>query len=81
MQYPTIAWIAKDYLAIQGSAVPSKRPFSSSVLMATARHNCLLSNTFGQLQLLKSAYCEGHISAASEAELVVPHAYSPIVFE
>ena len=68
MQYPTIAWIAKDYLA-------------SSVLMATARHNCLLSNTFGQLQLLKSAYCEGHISAASEAELVVRHAHSPIVFE
>ena len=43
MQYPTIARIAKDYLAIQGSAVP--------------------------------------ISAASEAELVVPRAHSPIILE
>ena len=81
MQYPTIAQIAKDYLAIQGSAVPSERAFSSSALTATVRRNCLLSNTFGQLQLLKSAYCEGHISAASEAELVVPSAHSPIIFE
>ena len=81
MQYPTIAWIAKDYLAIQGSTVPSEHAFSSSALTDTARCNCLLSNTFGQLQLLKSAYREGHISAASEAELVVPHPHSPIIFE
>ena len=81
MQYPMIAQIAKDYLAIQGFAVPSEHAFSSSVLMATVCCNCLLSNTFGQLQLLKSAYREGHISAASKAELVVPHAHSPIIFE
>jgi hypothetical protein len=81
MQYPTIARIAKDYLAIQGSAVPSERAFSSSALTATARRNRMLSETFGQLQLLKSAYREGHISAASEAELVVPRAHSPIILE
>ena len=81
MQYPTIARIAKDYLAIQGSAVPSEHVFSSSALTATARRNRMLSETFGQLQLLKSAYREGHISAASEAELVVPRAHSPIILE
>jgi hypothetical protein len=81
MQYPTIAWIAKDYLAIQGSAVPSKCEFSSSALTATAHRNCVLLETFRQLQLLKSAYCEGHILAASEAELAVPYAHSPIILE
>ena len=81
MQYPTVARIAQDFLAIQGSAVPSECTFSSSALTATARRNCLPSETFGQLQLLKSAYREGHISAANEAELVAPHAHSPITFE
>lgn len=32
-----------------------------------------------ELQLLKSAYCKGHISAAGEAELAVPRAHSPII--
>ena len=81
MQYPTVARIAKDFLAIQGSAVPSERAFSSSALTATACRNRLLSETFGQLQLLKSAYRKGHISAANEAELVAPRARSPITFE
>ena len=81
MQYPTVAWIAKDFLAIQGSAVPSECTFSSSAFTATACHNHLLSETFSQLQLLKSAYHEGHISAANEAELVAFCACSPITFE
>ena len=81
MQYPTVAQIAKDFLAIQGSAVPSERAFSSSALTATARHNHLLSETFSQLLLLKSAYCKGHISATNEAELVAPRGRSPITFE
>ena len=81
MQYPTLARIAKDYLAIQGSAVSSECAFSSSALTATARRNCLLPDTFGKLQLLKSAYREGHISAAGEAELAVPRAHSPIILK
>jgi hypothetical protein len=81
MQDPTLTRIAKDYLAIQGSAVSSERAFSSSALTATAHCNCLLPDTFGKLQLLKSAYHEGHISTAGEAELAVPHANSPIVLE
>lgn len=67
MQYPTLAKIAKDYLAIQGSAVPSERAFSSSGITTTARRNRLLPETIEALQLLKSGYREGHISAANEA--------------
>ncbi|KIK43880.1 hypothetical protein CY34DRAFT_803305 [Suillus luteus UH-Slu-Lm8-n1] len=42
IQYPTIARIAKDYLAIQGSAVASERAFSSGGITGTTRRNCLL---------------------------------------
>ena len=70
--------IAKDYPVIQGSAVLSERAFSSSGITAAPRHNCLLPDAFGALQLLKSGYCQGHISAAAQAELAVPHAHSPI---
>jgi len=70
--------IAKDYLTIQGSAVPSERAFSSSGITAVPRRNCLLPDAFGALQLLKSGYRQGHISAAAQAELAVPRAHSPI---
>ncbi|KIK32327.1 hypothetical protein CY34DRAFT_31057, partial [Suillus luteus UH-Slu-Lm8-n1] len=55
-QYPTISRIAKDYLAIQGSAVTSERAFSSGGITGTTRRNRLLPTTFEALQLLKSGY-------------------------
>jgi hypothetical protein len=76
-----MAKIAKDYLPIQGSAVPSERAFSSSGITATARRNALLPETFGALQVLKSAYRQGHMSAVTQAELATPCAHSPIVFD
>jgi hypothetical protein len=72
--------IAKDYLAIQGSAMPSEQAFSSSGITATAHGNTLLPETFEALQVLKSAYRQGHISAMTQAELTAPHASSLIVF-
>jgi hypothetical protein len=72
--------IAKDYLTIQGSAVPLEQEFSSSGITATVHHNALLPETFGALQVLKSAYRQGHISSTTQAELAAPHASSPIVF-
>ena len=48
--------MAHDYLAIQGSATPSERAFSSSGTTGTAKHNCLSIEAFEALQLLKSAY-------------------------
>lgn len=71
--------IAKDYLAIQGSAVALERAFSSSAFTTTAHRNRLAPETIESLQMLKGAYRNGHISAMGQAELSVPRAFSPIV--
>jgi predicted DNA-binding transcriptional regulator YafY len=60
--------MAQDYLAIQGSSVPSERAFSSGGLTGTSLRNRLASATFEALQILKSSYKNNHISAAQEAE-------------
>ena len=60
--------MAHDYLAIQGSATPSERAFLSGGTTGTAKHNPLSVEAFEALQLLKSAYWNGHIGAAVEAE-------------
>jgi hypothetical protein len=60
--------MARDYLAIQGSATPSERAFSSGGLTGTKYRNRLNGMVFESLQLLKSAYRNGHISAASDAK-------------
>ena len=67
VQYPTLSSIARDYLAIKGSATPSERAFSSGGTTGTAKHNCLTPKAFEALQLLKSAYCNRHIAADKEA--------------
>ena len=58
----------RDYHAIQGSATPSERAFSSGGLTGTKYRNRLNGMVFESLQLLKSAYRNGHISAASDAK-------------
>ena len=68
MQYPMLSRMAQDYLAIQGSSVPSERAFSSGGLTGTSLHNRLAPTTFEALQILKSPYKNHHISAAEEAE-------------
>ena len=60
--------MARDYLAIQGSATPSERAFSSGGLTGTKYCNRLNGVVFESLQLLKSAYRNGHIFAASDAK-------------
>ena len=67
VQYPTLSHIARDYLAIQGSATPSERAFSSAGLTGTKLRNRLRPDIFEALQLLKGAYRNGHISAAQQA--------------
>jgi hypothetical protein len=59
--------MAHDYLAIQGSATPSERAFSSGGITGCSQHNKLKPNIFEGLQLLKSAYQNGHISATTQA--------------
>ena len=60
--------MARDYLAIQGSSVPSERAFSSGGLTGTSLRNRLTPAIFESLQILKSGYKNHHISAAQEAE-------------
>lgn len=67
LYYPTLARVARDYLAIQGSVVKCERAFSSSGQTITDRRNSLDPQTVGALQILKSAYASNHISATEEA--------------
>lgn len=60
--------MAKDYPAIQGSATPSERAFSSGGITGIARRNRLKPEVFESLQILKSAYRHGLISTASLAQ-------------
>jgi len=60
--------MAHNYLAIQGSSVPSEQAFSSGGLTGTSLHNYLTSAIFEALQILKSTYKNNHISASQEAE-------------
>jgi hypothetical protein len=68
IQYPILAQMARDYLAIQGSLTPSERAFSNAALTDSKQHNWLAPDTFEALQILKSAYRNGHLSAPAEAE-------------
>ena len=60
--------MARDYLTIQGSATPSEHAFSSGGLTDTKNRNRLNGVVFESLQLLKFGYCNGHISAVSDAK-------------
>ena len=60
--------MARDYLAIQGSATPSERAFSSGALTDSKLRNRLSPPVFEALQILKSAYRNGHIKASEQAE-------------
>ena len=59
--------MARDYLAIQGSATPSERAFSSGGITGCTWRNRLQPTVFEGLQLLKSAYRNGHLSAGTQA--------------
>ena len=66
-RYPTLRRMARDYLAIQGSATPSECAFSSGGITDTAHRNRLSPNLFEALQILKSAYRNQHITAVHQA--------------
>ena len=61
-QHSRVSKMARDYLAIQGSATPSERAFLSGGTTGTAKCNHLKLEAFEALQLLKSAYRNGHIA-------------------
>ena len=57
----------QDYLAIQESSVASEHAFSSGWLTGTYLCNQLKTDTFKALQIIKSAYHNGVLSASDEA--------------
>ena len=65
--YPTLCRMARDFLASQGSATPAERAFFSGSLTGTRLRNRLSIELFEAMQLLKSAYRNGHISASDIA--------------
>jgi len=67
-QYPVLAQMAWDYLAIQGLSTPSERAFLNASLTDTQQCNRLTPEMFEALQILKSAYRHGLMSAPAEAE-------------
>ena len=67
-QYPVLVRMAWDFLPIQGLSTPSERAFSNASLTNDLQCNQLTPETFEALQILKSAYCHGHMSAPAEAE-------------
>jgi hypothetical protein len=67
LRYPTLARIARDYLAVQGSLVASERTFSSGRLTGTYLRNRLKTDTFEALQIVKSAFRNRIINAGDEA--------------
>jgi hypothetical protein len=70
-KYPTLKRIARDYLAIQGSATPSEHAFSSGGITDSAHRNRLSMKLFEALQILKGGYRNGHIAAVHQAAELV----------
>jgi hypothetical protein len=62
-----MAAMACDYLAIQGSSVPSERAFSSGGITVTSLRNKLNPDTFEALQILKGGYRSGLLTSSEEA--------------
>ncbi|KAG2741697.1 hypothetical protein P692DRAFT_201678266, partial [Suillus brevipes Sb2] len=50
--FPTLSRITRDYLPIQGSAIPPEQAFLSGGITLTVRRNGLAPLTFSSLQLL-----------------------------
>ena len=61
-----LSCITCDYLAVQGSSVPSERVFSNAGLTDTKCHSSMLPSTSGAVQTVKARYKqERHIQSAS----------------
>lgn len=78
-QYPTLAKIARDYLAIQGSSVASERAFSSGGMTDAKARNQLSTEMFEALQILKSCYRDGLMNVDYEVAQHSSAPWTPII--
>jgi hypothetical protein len=69
--------MARDYLAIQGSATPSERAFSGGGITGTPNRNRLSVSSFEALQILKSTYHNGHIAAPDDSAKHLVNLFDP----
>ena len=60
--------MACDYLPIQGSSTSSECAFSNASLTDSKQRNWLALDMFEVLQILKSSYRHGHMTAPAEVE-------------
>jgi len=59
--------MARDYLAIPGSACLAERSFSMSARTDDVRRRQMKAQKFGDIQRLRSAYHDGRLMAVTEA--------------
>jgi len=59
--FPTLFKVTMSYLAIQGTAIPSERVFSSSAETLTKRCSCLQPEMIKALQMLKYLQWKSHL--------------------
>jgi hypothetical protein len=64
--YPTLARMARDFLAVPGSSTASERQFSSARHIGTEFRNRLTPAVFEAVQILKGGYKAGMLSAYIE---------------
>jgi hypothetical protein len=63
--YPTLGWIALDFLPCQASSIPCEQLFSASKQVATDRCARLGAQRFEELQLMKFAWRQGIVDTAA----------------
>jgi hypothetical protein len=66
--YPTLARMARDFLAVPGSSTASERQFSSARHIGTDFRNRISPTMFEAVQVLKGGYKAGVLSAHIEAK-------------
>jgi len=59
--------MAQDYLAISGSSCLAERSFSMSARTDDVRRRQMKAQKFGDIQRLRSAYHDGHLTVVTEA--------------
>lgn len=67
-RYPTMARIARDYLAIPGASTSAERAFSSARRISTEFRRQIGPDKFEAIQILKAAY-QADVRIAPDSQL------------